>query len=270
MKYITKKQRRENRKKKFKVIAVAALSITIVCISILGILKWNSVEKQKEFYAGLKIPEYSGQAYTVVNGNIPFFSDDEKTTKSFENYSELDSLGRCGVAYANISRELMPTEERGEISSVKPTGWQQAKYEGIIKSNPPYLYNRCHLIAYCLAAENANEKNLITGTRYMNIEGMLPFEERVAKYLEKNDCHVLYRVTPVFEGNNLLASGVLMEAYSVEDEGVGICFCVYAYNVQPGVEIDYKTGKSMAVKLAEYKFMRNILAVEFWSRAYNY
>ena len=138
----------------------------------------------------------------------------------------------------------MPTEERGTIGNIKPSGWNQAKYEGVIDSKPPYLYNRCHLIAYCLTAENANEKNLITGTRYMNVEGMLPFEEQVAKYLDQNDNHVLYRVTPVFDGDNLVASGVLLEAYSVEDNGEGVCFCVYCYNVQPGIEIDYKTGES--------------------------
>ena len=138
----------------------------------------------------------------------------------------------------------MPTESRGNISNIKPTGWQQKKYEGIVDSKPPYLYNRCHLIAYCLAAENSNEKNLITGTRYLNVEGMLPFEEEVAKYLDNNDTHVLYRVTPIFKGNNLVASGVLMEAYSVEDKGEGISFCVYCYNVQPGIDIDYKTGES--------------------------
>jgi DNA-entry nuclease len=138
----------------------------------------------------------------------------------------------------------MPTGERGEIGSIKPSGWNQAKYEGVIDSSPAYLYNRCHLIAYCLTAENANEKNLITGTRYMNVNGMLPFEEQVAKYLDIYDNHVLYRVTPIYEGRNLVASGVLMEAYSVEDEGEGISFCVYCYNVQPGVEIDYRTGKS--------------------------
>ncbi len=138
----------------------------------------------------------------------------------------------------------MPTEERGQIGSIKPTGWIQARYEGVVDSNPPYLYNRCHLIAYCLTAENANEKNLITGTRYLNTEGMLPFEEKVAKYLDQYDHHVLYRVTPDFQGNDLLAKGVLIEAYSIEDQGQGICFCVYCYNVQPGVTIDYTTGES--------------------------
>jgi len=190
------------------------------------------------------IPEYSGQPYCVINDNMPFFTTDDLTTEAFEYYSELDYLGRCGVAFANVGRELMPTEERGSISEIKPSGWNQAKYEGLVNSSPPYLYNRCHLIAHCLAAENANEENLITGTRYMNAEGMLPFEELVASYLDTYDNHVLYRVTPIFTGNNLVADGVLMEAYSVEDDGSGICFCVYCYNVQPGVVIDYETGLS--------------------------
>ncbi len=193
---------------------------------------------------GFTIPEYTGEPYVRVNDNIPFFTEEEKTTDTFESYSELDNLGRCGVAFANVSRELMPTGKRGKIGSVKPSGWRQAKYEGLIDSDPPFLYNRCHLIAYCLTAENANEENLITGTHYMNVEGMLPFEEQVAKYLDRNDNHVLYRVTPVFEGDNLVAGGVLMEAYSVEDDGEGISFCVYCYNVQPGVIIDYVTGAS--------------------------
>lgn len=184
----------------------------------------------------------------VINDNIPFFEENDMTTQGFERYSELDTLGRCGVAYAKVSRDLMPTEARGEIGSIKPSGWQQAKYGGIVNSSPPYLYDRCHLIAYCLTAENANEKNLITGTRYMNVEGMLPFEEQVARYLDKNDNHVLYRVTPIFEDDNLVASGVLIEAYSVEDTGAGIYFCVYCYNVQPGIEVDYRTGESKAVK----------------------
>ncbi len=192
----------------------------------------------------LAIPEYTGEPYVCINDNVPFFTEEEKTKDTFESYSELDNLGRCGVAFANVSRELMPTGKRGKIGSVKPSGWRQAKYEGLIDSDPPFLYNRCHLIAYCLTAENANEENLITGTHYMNVEGMLPFEEQVAKYLDRNDNHVLYRVTPVFEGDNLVAGGVLMEAYSVEDDGEGISFCVYCYNVQPGIAIDYATGKS--------------------------
>ena len=192
----------------------------------------------------VQIPEYSGEPYAVINHNIPFFEESDLTTESFEIYSELDELGRCGVAFANVGRDLMPTEKRGDISDVRPTGWKQKKYEGIVDSNPPYLYNRSHLIAYCLTAENANAFNLITGTHYMNYDGMRPFEEKVARYLDESDAHVLYRVTPVFDGNNLVANGVLMEAYSVEDNGQGICFCVYCYNVQPGIEIDYSTGAS--------------------------
>ena len=192
-----------------------------------------------------RIPEYVGDPYVIINANIPFFTKEEKTsTVTFEQYSELDELGRCGVAYANVSRELQPEEERGEIGMIRPSGWVQKKYEGIVDSTPPYLYNRCHLIAYCLTGQNANEKNLITGTRYLNVKGMLPLEEKVAAYLDREDHHVLYRVTPIYEENNLLASGVLMEAWSVEDQGEGICFCVYCYNVQPGIEIDYATGES--------------------------
>ena len=187
------------------------------------------------------IPEYSGDAYVVINDSEPDFSEDEMTTTAFESYSELDSLGRCGVVYACVGTETMPTEERESISQVKPTGWQSTQYD-IVDGN--YLYNRCHLIGYQLTAENANEKNLITGTRYMNVDGMLPFENDVAEYIEDTGNHVLYRVTPVFEGDNLVASGVQMEAKSVEDDGDGICFNVYVYNVQPGISIDYATGES--------------------------
>ncbi len=187
------------------------------------------------------IPEYSGTAYVIINDNIPYFTDDEITTVSFEEYGDLDSLGRCTVAYACIGFDLMPTEERGDISSIYPTGWVQAQYSSV---DGGYLYNRCHMIGYQLTGENANEKNLITGTRYMNVEGMLPFENMVADYIEETDYHVMYRVTPIFIDDNLLASGVLMEAYSVEDDGDGILFCVYCYNVQPGIEIDYATGES--------------------------
>ena len=189
------------------------------------------------------IPAYSGQAYIAVNDNQPFFTQDELTTQAFETYSELDSLGRCGTAYANICRELMPSEPRGEIGSVKPTGWQSVKYDFVDGKS---LYNRCHLIGFQLTGENANEKNLITGTRYMNVEGMLPFENEVADYVASTGNHVLYRVTPAFVGSELVARGVEMEAYSVEDEGRGVCFHVYCYNVQPGVEIDYATGENWA------------------------
>ena len=187
------------------------------------------------------IPEYTGEIYIEINNNMPYFEESEYTKESFEKYSDLDELGRCKVAYANISKETMPPEgdERGSISSVKPTGWEQAKYDG------EYLYNRCHLIGYQLSDEDANELNLITGTRYFNVNGMLPFENKVADYIKENENnHVLYRVTPVFEGNNLLATGVEIEGYSVEDNGQGVCFNVFIYNVQPGISIDYTTGKS--------------------------
>jgi DNA-entry nuclease len=186
---------------------------------------------------------YAGHAWVEINGNIPYFTEDEKnSTEAFEIYSDLDSLGRCGVAYVNICKELMPTEERGEIGSVKPSGWHTVKYPEIISGN--YLYNRCHLIGYQLAGENANEKNLITGTRYLNVTGMLPFENEVDDYVDSTGNHVLYRVTPVFTGDNLVADGVLMEAWSVEDHGTGVCFNVFCYNVQPGIAIDYATGDS--------------------------
>lgn len=187
------------------------------------------------------VPAYSGEPYTAVNNNEPYFTSDDLTTEAFENYSELDALGRCGVAYANVCIETMPTEKRGSISEVKPTGWHSVKYDNVDGKS---LYNRCHLIGYQLTAENANQQNLITGTRYLNVDGMLPFENMVADYVKETDNHVLYRVTPIFTGDNLVADGVLMEGYSVEDEGDGICFCVYAYNVQPGITIDYATGDS--------------------------
>ncbi|MCR5653828.1 MAG: DNA/RNA non-specific endonuclease [Ruminococcus sp.] len=192
------------------------------------------------------IPEYTSSAYVELNGNKPEFSEKDKTkTKSFEKYSRLDRLGRCGVAYANISTDLMPTKERESISSVKPTGWEQNTYTFIENG---YVYNRCHLIGYQLTGENANERNLITGTRYMNVEGMLPFENKVAEYVTSTKNHVLYRVTPVFDGDNLLANGVEMEAWSVEDSGKGVCFNVFCYNVQPGVVITYSSGKNVPDK----------------------
>ena len=206
------------------------------------------------------IPAWSGEPYVAVDGNQPDFPEEDMTSVSFETYSELDTLGRCGVAYANVGQDLMPTEDRESISSVtpsglmpadgekrgsigqvKPTGWHTVKYDCV---DGKYLYNRCHLIGFQLTGENANEENLITGTRYMNVDGMLPFENLVADYVKETDNHVLYRVTPVFEGQNLVASGVQMEAWSVEDEGEGVCFNVYVYNVQPGITIDYATGES--------------------------
>lgn len=185
------------------------------------------------------IPEYSGEPYVTIHDNVPFFSEEELTTDAFETYSELDDLGRCGTAYANICEEIMPTEKRGKIGMIKPSGWHTVKYTGI---DGNYLYNRCHLIGYQLSAENANEKNLITGTRYLNVTGMLPFENMVADYVKETGNHVLYRVTPIYNQENLIADGVLMEAQSVENDD--LAFCVYCYNVQPGIEIDYHTGDS--------------------------
>ncbi len=188
------------------------------------------------------VPAYSGKPYEVINDNVPYFTGAELTEISFEDYSDLDFLGRCGAASASVGTDIMPTEKRGDIGQVKPSGWQTVKYDSI---DGKYLYNRCHLIGYQLTGENANEKNLITGTRYLNIEGMLPFENMVADYVKETENHVMYRVTPVFEGDNLVASGVLMEGRSVEDDGDGIMFCVYAYNVQPGISISYADGSSV-------------------------
>lgn len=185
-----------------------------------------------------EVSAYSGEAFVAINDNIPEFTEDNLITTSFETYSPLDPLGRCGVAYACIGTDLMPTEDRGSISEITPSGWLNKEYDG------QYLYNRCHLIGFQLSGENANERNLITGTRYMNVEGMLPFENMIADYVQETDNHVLYRVTPVFEGSNLVASGVQLEAESVEDNGDGVLFNVYVYNVQPGITIDYATGES--------------------------
>ena len=190
-----------------------------------------------------EVPEYPGEPFVALYNNVPDFDDKDKTTKSFETYSDLDSLGRCGVAYANIGKDLMPTQKRGDISSVKPSGWINKKYDTDLVDGG-YIYNRCHLIGHQLAGEDANEKNLITGTRYFNVEGMLPFENMVADYVKETNNHVLYRVTPVYDGDDLVAKGVQMEAYSVEDDGEGVLFNVFVYNVQPGITIDYATGNS--------------------------
>ena len=199
---------------------------------------------QQEPVTALKdIPAFSDEPYTAIDGNVPSFTEDELTTEPFEEYSQLDRLGRCGTAYANICKELMPTDPRGDIGQVKPSGWHTVKYDSV---DGKYLYNRCHLIGFQLAGENANERNLITGTRYLNVDGMLPFENMVADYVKETGNHVLYRVTPLYEGDDLVARGVQMEALSVEDKGDGICFNVFVYNDQPGVEIDYATGESWA------------------------
>lgn len=243
---MTKKQRK-NLNKLIVAIIVIAVGLIIgiaegrgneilqdIKTSVLGITEEQS-------YNIGQIPEYSGKAYVTINNNKPNFKEEDKTTKSFEKYSNLDSLNRCGVAYANVSKETMPTEERGRIGMIKPSGWHTVKYNNV---DGKYLYNRCHLIGYQLTGENANEKNLITCTRYMNTVGMLEFENKVANYVKETNNHVLYRVTPIFEGNNLLASGTQMEAYSIEDQGKGISFNVYVYNIQEGITIDYKTGES--------------------------
>lgn len=190
---------------------------------------------------GTEIEGYSGTPYAAIGDNVPDFLPEDMTQQSFECYSKLDGLGRCGTAYANVGEDIMPKEERGNIGQVKPSGWQTVKYDIV---DGKYLYNRCHLIGYQLTGENANVENLITGTRYLNVEGMLPFENMVADYVKETHAHVLYRVTPVFEENELVARGVRMEGWSVEDQGEGICFDVFAYNVQPGIEIDYATGES--------------------------
>ena len=208
----------------------------------------NTTQKENIIFDLSTISEYTSSPYIEINNNKPYFKEEDYSTESFEKYSEWDNLGRSGVAFANICKETMPKvgEERGEISSVKDlSGWIQKRYDNLIKDK--YLYNRCHLIGWQLAGENANKKNLITGTRYLNTEGMLPFENLVAEYIKSNkNNHVLYRVTPIFKDNNLLASGVEMEAWSVEDNGQGVCFNVYCYNVQPGIVIDYATGESYA------------------------
>lgn len=202
------------------------------------------IDSDNGFYDIGLIPEYSGKAYIAVNNNIPYFDDDDIIDYSFEKYSELDNLERSGVAFASISLDTMPTEERGSIGSIKPSGWHTVKYDIV---DGKYLYNRCHLIGYQLTGENANPNNLITCTRYMNTVGMLEFENKVADYVKKTGNHVLYRVTPIYEGDNLLASGVEMEGYSVEDKGQGISFNVYVYNVQEGITIDYSTGDSKEI-----------------------
>ena len=192
------------------------------------------------------IPEFDGNTpYVIINNNEPNFPEEDFNSNSFEKYSELDSLGRCGVAYANVSKVTMQTEDRGEISKVKPTGWHTVKYDCV---EGKYLYNRCHLIGYQLTAENANKQNLITGTRYLNVDGMLPFENQVAEYVKQENGHVLYRVTPIFKENNLVANGVQMEAESVEDKGEKVKFNVYAFNVQPNIKIDYLTGNSELIE----------------------
>ena len=236
------RRKRKNKKKQF------VLSILIVLVAIGTYYKdeiqeYIQINKTYaiESYDMSNIPQYSGNSYVVLNDNKPNFTDEDYLKGSFEEYSELDTLGRCGVAYANVSVDTMPTEERGSIGQIKPSGWHTVKYDIV---SGKYLYNRCHLIGYQLTGENANPKNLITCTRSMNTEGMLEFENQVADYVKETNNHVLYRVTPIFEENNLVASGVQIEASSVEDKCGDICFNVYVYNVQDGIEINYSNGDS--------------------------
>ena len=210
-------------------------------VSYAGSSEVSDPEIGKEGFSLKDIPAFSDKPYIAVNGNTPYFTENEIVSDSYEFYSELDTLGRCGVTIACIGKELMPTEDRGNIGQVKPTGWHTVKYDCV---DGKYLYNRCHLIGYQLTGENANVNNLVTGTRYMNVTGMLPFENMVADYIKETGNHVMYRVTPIFDGDDLLCRGVLMEGYSVEDEGEGICFNVFVYNAQPSIEIDYSTGES--------------------------
>ena len=224
--------------KKYKKILLSVLAVILI---VFGLFKSGNDNTKYPDITLSSIPEFSGSPYAVINGNIPFFTEDEYTASSFETYSELDKLNRCGVVMASIGKDLMPTEEREAIGQVKPTGWHTVKYDWI---DGKYLYNRCHLLGFQLTGENANERNLITGTRYLNVEGMLPFENMVADYIKETENHVLMRVTPIFKEDNLVASGVLMEGLSMEDNGNGICFNVYCYNVQPGVIINYASGSS--------------------------
>ncbi len=226
----------------------ALLALLIIFSALASLSSCFGEDEDSKSYSLDDIPAYSGQAYVLINDNTPFFDDDEIYVRALEAYAPLDPLGRCGVAYACIGKETMPTEDREEIGSVTPSGWEYNKVSNNKRYDfvdGGYLYNRCHLIGFQLAGENANEKNLITGTRYLNIDGMLVFEDMIADYVKATNNHVLYRVTPIFESENLVASGVLMEGISIEDKGEGIKFCVYAFNVQPGVKIDYFTGQNV-------------------------
>ena len=226
-----------------------ATILVVIILAIIGIyyqgISGESYAINNNSYNLEDIPEYNGKDYVIINDNIPNFKEEDYNTSSFEKYSDLDSLGRCGVAYANISKDLMPTKERESIVSVKPTGWHTVRYDDLIEDK--YLYNRCHLIGYQLTGENANPKNLITCTRYTNSVSMLEFENKVSNYIKKTNNHVLYRVTPIFQNNNLLVSGIEIEASSVEDKCGEICFHVYIYNIQQGIEIDYTTGDSKRI-----------------------
>lgn len=241
-------------------IALLAMIFTVACGDIDALSQATQQTSSSSVITIESIPEYSGEPYIVLNNNKPDFDEEYFTTESFETYSDLDSLGRCGVAFANVGKDIMPTEERGSISQVKPTAWHSVKYDCV---DGKHLYNRCHLIGFQLTGENANEKNLITGTRYLNVVGMLPFENMVADYVKETNNHVLYRVTPVFEGDNLLAKGVQIEAESVEDNGEDILFNVFCYNNQPGIVLDYKTGESKQATAEDDDFSVNDDTVKY-------
>ena len=221
------------------------LPALVIVLAVLAAM-WFPKEKAEPAADLNEIPDFNGAAYVEINGNVPYFTGEDMTTDAYETYAPLDALGRCGVAVSCIGEELMPTEDRGSIGQVKPSGWHTVKYDFV---DGKYLYNRCHLIGYQLTGENANRENLITGTRYLNVEGMLPFENMIADFVVETEEHVLYRVTPIYEHEeDLVAVGVLMEGWSVEDKGESICFCVFVYNAQPGIEIDYATGESRLKK----------------------
>ncbi len=239
-------------RKKYRLLSMllALLSVIIVgCSSVEVSIQPQPVQASNTLQI-YNIPEFSSEPYVVINDNEPEFDESQMTTTSFESYSDLDELGRCGVAFASVGTDTMPTEERKSIGHIKPTGWRSVKYDFVDGKS---LYNRCHLIGFQLTGENANDKNLITGTRYMNVDGMLPFENMVADYVKETNNHVMYRVTPIFEGDNLVANGVQMEAKSVEDNGESICFNVFCYNVQPGVDINYANGESAQADISDLK-----------------
>lgn len=241
------------RKKIFKQLRLIAMTFSIIVFVCILLLSFDFTHSLTHLFNSSKdipivsnisldqIPKYTDSAYITINSNHPYFKESDLTSTSYENYSSLDSLGRATLAMACVGKDLMPTTERGSIGSIKPTGWQTVKYDTV---DGKYLYNRCHLIGYQLTGENANNKNLITCTRYMNVTGMLPFENMITDYIKETNHHVLYRVTPIYEGNNLLASGALLEAQSIEDNGAGIKFNVYVYNVEPGIKINYADGTS--------------------------
>ena len=249
------KKTRTERKKRLKRAAVLTLigvflaAAAVIALKI--VIRRASVEPYYNFAdeTAFVPPAYTGEVVETVSGGFPFFTEDEMAQRSFMSFSPLDALGRCGTAFACLGPDTLADEERGEIGMIKPSGWHTARYDDLISDK--YLYNRCHLIAFVLSGENANERNLITGTRHMNVSGMLPYEVRTADYIRETGNHVMYRVTPCFEGNDLVASGVLMEARSVEDGGSGLMFCVFVHNVQPGIVIDYHTGESEATETSD-------------------